>query len=73
MAASTPRPYFADPYTTAFAAVVAGTRQDARGTWVALESSYFYPTGGGQECDLGTLGAAAVVEVDRALELAQAR
>src|SRR5882672_3274944 len=61
---SAPRPYFDDPYTTAFEAVIADTREDARGAWAALESSYFYPTGGGQECDLGTLGAAAVVEVE---------
>ena len=61
---STPRPYFEDPYTTAFEAVVAERRTDPRGTWVALERSFFYPTGGGQESDLGTLGRAAVVDVE---------
>ena len=64
MAAGPLRPYFADPYTTAFAAVVSAAREDARGAWVALDNSYFYPTGGGQECDLGTLGALAVVDVE---------
>lgn len=62
--AATIRPYFDDPYTTAFAATLAGERTDARGRWVALERSYFYPTGGGQECDLGTIGASAVADVE---------
>ncbi|MEP7028402.1 MAG: alanyl-tRNA editing protein, partial [Candidatus Eisenbacteria bacterium] len=61
---STPRPYFDDPYTTAFEATVLDARRDTRGMWLALEASYFYPTGGGQECDLGTLGRAAVVDVE---------
>ena len=58
------RPYFDDPYTTAFTATVTAERTDARGRWVALERSWFYPTGGGQECDLGTLGPSAVVDVE---------
>lgn len=58
------RPYFDDPSTTAFEAVVSGERTDARGRWVTLERSWFYPTGGGQECDLGTLGPAAVIDVE---------
>jgi alanyl-tRNA synthetase len=61
---STPRPYFDDPYTTTFETTVADERRDARGLWLALAASYFYPTGGGQECDLGTLGRAAVVDVE---------
>jgi Ser-tRNA(Ala) deacylase AlaX len=61
---STPRPYFEDPYTVAFQATVDSLRSDARGDWVTLRESYFYPTGGGQECDLGTLGPAAVVDVE---------
>jgi alanyl-tRNA synthetase len=58
------RPYFEDPYTTAFTATVTAERADARGRWVRLERSWFYPTGGGQECDLGTLGPAAVIDVE---------
>ncbi len=58
------RPYFDDPHTTAFTATVTRERDDARGRWLALERSWFYPTGGGQECDLGTLGAAAVIDVE---------
>jgi alanyl-tRNA synthetase len=30
---------------------------------VILDRTYFYPTGGGQECDTGTLGKARVIEV----------
>jgi alanyl-tRNA synthetase len=62
--AATVRPYFDDPYTTAFAATLVRERTDARGRWVELERSWFYPTGGGQECDLGTIGAAAVADVE---------
>jgi alanyl-tRNA synthetase len=65
---STPRPYFDDPYTTAFSAVVVAARDDERGSWVARERSYFYPTGGGQESDLGKLGRAAVVDVEESLD-----
>jgi len=61
---STPRPYFEDPYTATFETTVADERRDGRGLWLALATSYFYPTGGGQECDLGTLGRAAVVDVE---------
>jgi len=63
-ATSTVRPYFDDPYTTVFEATLVAERTDARGRWVALERSWFYPTGGGQECDLGTLGSAAVIDVE---------
>jgi len=66
--AATIRPYFDDPYTTAFAATLVRERTDARGRWVALERSYFYPTGGGQECDLGTIGASAVADVEEDAE-----
>jgi alanyl-tRNA synthetase len=63
-ATSVVRPYFDDPYTTVFEATVVAERTDGRGRWVALERSWFYPTGGGQECDLGTLGRAAVIDVE---------
>ena len=46
-ATSAIRPYFDDPYTTAFEATVSAERSDARGRWVARERSWFYPTGGG--------------------------
>jgi len=47
----------ADPYTTSFAADVT----DVAGTDVRLAETYFYPEGGGQPADRGTVGG---VEVD---------
>jgi alanyl-tRNA synthetase len=47
----------ADPYTTSFAADVT----DVTGTDVRLAETYFYPEGGGQPADRGTVGG---IEVD---------
>lgn len=38
-----------------FETTVTDVRTDARGTWVALESTLFYAEGGGQPPDVGTL------------------
>lgn len=46
-----------------FAARVTAIRREDAGTAVVLDRSQFYPTGGGQPCDLGTLDGVAVVEV----------
>ena len=51
--------YHTDAYCQAFDAVV--TAVD--GSAVALDRTAFYPTGGGQPHDTGTLGGAAVVDV----------
>lgn len=53
--------YLTDAYLTTFTATV--TAVD--GTRVALDGTAFYPTGGGQPHDTGTLGGARVVEVDK--------
>ncbi len=53
--------YYADPYTHAFRGRVAF----AAGPWVVLDRTYFYPTGGGQITDTGTLEGIPVVEVSR--------
>ncbi|MGI0071786.1 MAG: alanine--tRNA ligase [Thermoplasmata archaeon] len=53
--------YYLDPYTLAFDARVSWTD----GPYVALDRTYFYPTGGGQETDRGHLGDVAVVDVAR--------
>lgn len=58
-----PRPYYDDAYTTAFAARVSGRRRDERGLWVTLDRSYFYPESGGQEADRGALSGVAVLDV----------
>src|SRR4051812_47481155 len=51
--------YLRDAYLTRFTATV--TAVDGQG--VALDRTLFYPTGGGQPHDTGTLAGAAVVEV----------
>jgi alanyl-tRNA synthetase len=53
--------YYLDPYTLSFEARVAW----ASGSYVVLDRTYFYPTGGGQVTDHGHLGDQPVVEVAR--------
>ncbi len=53
--------YYLDPYTLAFDARVVW----AEGPFVALDRTYFYPTGGGQVTDKGHLGDLEVVDVAR--------
>jgi alanyl-tRNA synthetase len=60
------RRYYDDSYTTRFESSVA-----AEGEWqgrpaVELETTWFYPESGGQLPDRGTLGGAAVVDVQAA-------
>jgi alanyl-tRNA synthetase len=56
--------YQQDPYKLDFAARVVDvlTLPDGR-KGVVLDQTYFYPTGGGQEHDTGTIGSARVVDV----------
>ena len=53
--------YYLDPYTVSFEAHVVWSE----GPFVALDRTYFYPTGGGQVTDKGFLGDLEVVEVAR--------
>ncbi len=55
----TERLYYADPYLKEFAARV--VRKTAQG--VVLDRTAFFPTGGGQPCDLGTLNGVEVTDV----------
>jgi alanyl-tRNA synthetase len=60
----TERLYYTDAYLTSFdASIVETTTTDDGRTGVVLDRTAFYPTSGGQPFDLGTLGAARVVEV----------
>jgi alanyl-tRNA synthetase len=59
----TERLYFADPYLTHFSARVIGRAERAGKPAVALDQSAFYPEGGGQPADGGTLGNVAVLDV----------
>lgn len=55
--------YYADSHLKEFSAVVTGC-EEVKGGWaVKLDATAFYPTGGGQECDLGILGGANVLDV----------
>ena len=47
-----------------FTATVTGCCPQKEGWEVTLDATAFYPTGGGQACDLGTLGAANVLDVN---------
>ena len=55
--------YYEDSHLKEFTATVTGC-EAAKGGWeVMLDQTAFYPTGGGQECDLGVLGEANVLDV----------
>ncbi len=57
------RLYYDNSYLYAFQSDVTGTREDARGTWVRLCDTAFYPEVGGQPPDAGTLGGQSVLDV----------
>ena len=54
--------YYEDASTLDFEAVVVGTQTYDGRTEVELDRTAFYPGGGGQPCDVGTLDGARVVE-----------
>ena len=55
--------YYEDCHLTEFSAQVIGCEAADGGYWVSLNATAFYPEGGGQACDLGSLGAARVLDV----------
>jgi alanyl-tRNA synthetase len=55
--------YYEDCHLAAFSAVVTGCEKSEKGFAVTLDATAFYPEGGGQACDLGTLGSACVLDV----------
>src|SRR5579859_4093506 len=58
----TDRVYLRDPYVTAFRARVVELREVEGKPAAVLDQSAFYPEGGGQPGDRGTLGAAKVLD-----------
>ena len=60
--------FYEDSHRKTFSATVLACTE-AKGGWeVILNQTAFYPTGGGQNCDLGTLAAANVLDVKEAGE-----
>ncbi len=55
--------YYEDCHLREFTAVVTGCAQTPKGYEISLSATAFYPEGGGQACDLGSLGGAAVLDV----------
>ena len=55
--------YEAQPYLTHFSATVESCMQGKKGWDICLDQTAFYPEGGGQPYDTGTLGGVKVLEV----------
>ena len=60
---ATEKLYYADPYMTEFTARVLDCRPEKNSWLVTLDRTAFYPEGGGQPADHGTLGGAKVTDV----------
>ncbi|MFC7787299.1 DHHA1 domain-containing protein [Rossellomorea sp. GCM10028870] len=61
----TMKQYYQDAYTKTFQTSIQDQRQDEHGGWyVVLEKTSFYPTGGGQPHDTGTLNHHRVINVE---------
>lgn len=57
--------YYADPYIQTFHAEVLKQERDQQGNWfVVLNQTAFYPTGGGQPFDTGTIAGQKVINVE---------
>jgi alanyl-tRNA synthetase len=57
--------FYEDPYLRAFTAQIVEQGEESGVPYVILDQTAFYPTGGGQPCDLGTIGGVPVVEVEK--------
>ena len=55
--------YYEDCHMAVFTSSVAGCVPVENGFEVTLDATAFYPEGGGQACDLGTLNGIAVLDV----------
>lgn len=55
--------FYENCHLSAFQAKVTGCEKSEKGYLVTLDATAFYPEGGGQACDLGTLADAAVLDV----------
>lgn len=57
--------FYREPYTKEFDSVVLSCEKSKDGYLVVLEDTAFYPEGGGQPCDLGTINGIAVRDVKK--------
>lgn len=57
------RLFYEDSHIRTFSAEVTGCAETEKGFLVTLSATAFYPEGGGQACDIGTLGNARVLDV----------
>ena len=55
--------YYEDSHLTEFTATVTGCAETKQGWEITLDATAFYPEGGGQPCDFGTLGDGNVLDV----------
>lgn len=55
--------YYEDCHLAEFTAQVTACEQTHKGWEIQLDATAFYPEGGGQACDLGTISDAAVLDV----------
>ena len=55
--------YYEDCHMSRFQAQVTGCEKCEKGYEIRLDATAFYPEGGGQACDLGTLNGAQVLDV----------
>jgi alanyl-tRNA synthetase len=57
--------YYENPYLTTFTATILEKGKEPDGTpYLILDQTAFYPTGGGQPCDLGMLDQMEVIDVE---------
>ncbi len=55
--------YYEDCHLFSFTARVTGCEKGEKGWLITLDATAFYPEGGGQACDIGTLGGVRVLDV----------
>ncbi len=55
--------YYEDCHLKTFSAVVTGCEKADGGYYITLNQTAFYPEGGGQACDIGTLSGVSVLDV----------
>lgn len=57
--------FYRDPYLSRLQTRLVASGRDDRGVWIELEDTIFYPEGGGQPADRGTVAGVPVVDVQK--------